>query len=581
MSNHITGRRLFSYLDGELGRREKRAVERHLQSCWICRAEMHRQEANICMILDAQENVLEPALPAPPQVWPSFETLLSRRALSRKERFFLFLHPLRQPLRLLAIPASFVVLLLVMLFSNHPQPVSAQEVIRRIKQAESTQTISNGQVVHERVHVRRRTHHTPESSTQSEEVSVWKSHAVTYWDTPPDHSAVVDLEAAYRSHNVSMELPLAMGSIEQWSSIAGGPAMLSQQGDDVGLSFGGDAAKGEGSLERVHVVVQPKTWSVTKLTLDFSDVSFEITEESRMVLPLHAAPAYLLTRLDPPADGAPLESASGVESPAPSIHMAAADLNAATLDVDATLHRLQADLGEPVTVTRRDQDVQVGIWQLPSARRTQIAKALKTIAGVSVQTSAPTTASPSERQQVIVYRATTEGPAPSALSIPPESGARWKEFFTEDGSEEEYTRRAFTNSTTVLSHLYALRNLQDQFPPERESRLSNEQHAELQRMVDDHATAANVSLARLNAQIDPLAAAFHAPSVTPPECIAITTWQSPSIEALDTAKVLDHVLHRLLATGEAPLSPEIALPQIQHQLAQLSYEMKCLHVVSR
>jgi hypothetical protein len=573
MSSHLPSSRLLAYLDGELGRREKRQVERHLKTCWTCRTEMHRLEDDIRMILDAHEKVFTRALPPPKNIWPSFDTLLAKRSPSWRDRFFSALSSLRRPLRTLAIPCMVVTVLVVALVLNQVAPVSAQEAMRRAERAQATQVISEEQVVRQRVHVRRLVHREKREDTQVAELEAWRSHAAIYWDARSKDSAAAGLEAIYRVHNVPVGLPLAMASIERWSSITGGTPTLVRRGEDFGITFAGNST----TIERVNFVVRSKDWLVKQLTLDFADVSFEISEEDTTVLPLRAAPRPLFAGLAlRPSEGIDLSPRARLSQVPPPLPMA--DLNGAVLDVYLTLHRLQADLGEPVTVVRGAQGVEVGVWQLPVARRLQIARELRTIKGVNVQDDAPAASVRSKRRVTLVKVASASSGFPAAASADPDPG--WREFFSQQGDEEKYTRRALSLSTAILAHLYALHNLQEQFPSEREMRLTHEQQGKLGSLLSDHISAAGGGLGELKAHIDPLAAVFHSPDLASPECSPGDQWQIPAIEALDTAKVLDHLLHRLLATGESPLAPGTGLPQIQQQLSQLSFEIECLHAAS-
>ncbi len=67
-----------------------------------------------------------------------------------------------------------------------------------------------------------------------------------------------------------------------------------------------------------------------------------------------------------------------------------------------------------------------------------------------------------------------------------------------------------------------------------------------------------------------------------PPCVSsvspvATNWQSESLGALETARVIDHLLRALLTTSQAPAIPDSALPQIDQNLCRLRAEMKNLH----
>jgi hypothetical protein len=159
-------------------------------------------------------------------------------------------------------------------------------------------------------------------------------------------------------------LPLSAASVESWGNVAGGNPAVSRKGLDVDLSFARSADGGTSSIEQVSLTVQPDSWQVKQMTLDFPDASFEVTEDDYSVIPTSAVPADLLAHLEPLAiPQLPARPVAGIA--ASSIHLPTVNLDKAELDVFARLHSLKADLGEPVTVIRSSQVVKVGAWQLP------------------------------------------------------------------------------------------------------------------------------------------------------------------------------------------------------------------------
>ena len=328
-------------------------------------------------------------------------------------------------------------------------------------------------------------------------------------------------------------------------------------------------------MERVNFLIQPETWQVKQMTLEFSDASFEVTEDDFSVVPMSAVPPELLAHLEPQAIPQMLaQSAAHPLSGASAnlIHLPMVDLDHAELDVFATLHCMNADLGEPVTVTRSSRSVQVGLWQLPPDRQNELRAALEPEPGVEVELEAPVKNTATSKPVIAPPIMTASGP----LYIPAESGGddqRLLKLFGSVEKEQEFTNLTLATSTAILSHLYALRNLQGQFPPEKEQDLAPEQRAQLAALVHDHAAAAAVSLDTLRAHLAPLNTAFHvsaSESVIQPADI---NWQSGALEALETARNGDHLLRSMLTTSQTPVAPDIALPQIEQALSHLSAEL--------
>jgi hypothetical protein len=150
---------------------------------------------------------------------------------------------------------------------------------------------------------------------------------------------------------------------------------------------------------------------------------------------------------------------------------------------------------------------------------------------------------------------------------------RLLKLFGSAEKEQEFTDQALAASTAILSHLYALRNLQGQFPLEKEQSLPLEERAQLAALMQDHVAAATTSLNTLRAQLAPLNTAFHVSESKSVIQSVVINWQSGTLEALETARNGDHLLRSMLTTSQTPTTPDIALPQIEQELSHLNAEL--------
>ncbi len=583
MNNHLTPQKMLAYIDGELSKAETRRAEEHLHSCWTCLTEVERLKDDIALILDAQKEQLEPDLPPPPKPWVSFEILLARSLPEQPEsswaRTSIFIRSLVSPARVLA--SSLVIAGLIVLTYSffRSRTVSAKEVLRQVQIADTRRTtISKDQVIRERVRVRRITH--GENQQQLASVDTWKSPTATYWYVKDSDSVAADLKAQYRAHGIPVNLPLSAASVDSWGKAVGGTPTVSQQGPDMDVSFAGTSNGAEGSIERVSLLVQPETWQVKQMTLKFPDESFEVTEDDYSVMPTSEVPANLLAYLEPEAPPPVLSrpvapAVSGVAVSA--IHLPMVNLDKVELNVFATLHSLKADLGEPVSVTRSGQAVQVWIWQLTPDRQSELRVALADQLGVQVELTAPRL----PFTNGVNARATVPTPVldSTPLHIDVESGGddqRLLKFFGSPEREQDFTNEALAISTAILSHLYALRNLQGQFPPDKDMSLAVDDRAQLHVLVQDHATAVSTNLDALVRQLEPLEANFGVTPCRSSVAPVAVNWQGGSLEALETAKVVDHLLRALLTTSQAPAVPDSDLPEIDQNLCTLRAEVKDL-----
>jgi hypothetical protein len=391
---------------------------------------------------------------------------------------------------------------------------------------------------------------------------------------------VSDLEAEYKSHGVSVSLPLSASSATEWGKALGREPTVSKQGADLDLTYEAAPSASADSLRQVSFLIQPDTWTVKQMTLALPDASFEVTEDNFDLVPTSSIAPLLLAELEL----APFPTLASEPSIHPLPRMGhnivapAVDLDSVELDVFSTLHQLKVDLGEPVTVTRAQSNVQVGVWQLPEDRQKELRAAFSDKPAVQVLDKAPR----------IVIAKVTEAPPPPAsasgpLHIAIDSGNddRLFKFFGTAEKEQEFTSHALSTSTSMLSHLYALRNLEAQYPPAREQALSTEDRTRLAALVQDHAASISGSLESLKAQLSPLDAQFHVPQGPPASTSPTTGWQQGSLESLEIGRSIDHLLRALLTTSQDPVTPDSALPEIEQDISRLGARVKNLAAPTR
>jgi hypothetical protein len=579
MSSHLSPQQMLAYVDGELSRSETRRAEEHLHSCWTCLTEMERLKEDIATILGAQNESFAPALPPPPQPWPSFQMVRARslpmQPISLWVRFRAYVNAFLSPVRILVV-SSIVAALLVGTYSIfRTKPVSAKEVLRRIQVADTERSaITKNQVIREQVHIRKMTR--GQSHPKLANVDTWKSPTRTYWNVEESDSAAADLKAKYQTHNIPVSLPLSDASVDSWGKVAGGRPTVSSQGSDVDLTFTGSSDGAADSIERVSLTIQPNTWHVKQMTLDFTDASFEVTEEDYSVIPESAVPSNLLAYLEP----GPIQPSSAkpfYDIAARALLLPMVNLDKAELNVLVTLHRLGADLGEPVTVTRSGRVIRVGVWQLPFERQNELRAALAEEPGVRVEVTAPRISLKSGSDIRVSTLTPATNDTPLHIEVETESeDQRLLKYFGSSEREQDFTNEALGTSTAILSHLFALRNLQEQFPAEGSQLLAPEEKAQLDSLVKDHVTAITVSMDALGRQLSALNENFNVPPCASAAAFVAANWQGESIEALQTARTIDHLLRALLTSSQTRAVPDSALPQISQNFCRLRSELASL-----
>jgi hypothetical protein len=575
MNEHLSPQQMLAYIDGELSRVEVRRAAKHLHSCWTCMAEMERMKDDIATILEAHEKVFVPGLPPAPRPWPGFNTILARDISSRSQSISLWMHVgmylnwLLGSVRLVGLSAIFLVLLSYFVF--HTRTVSAKEVLARVHVADAQRdAIKKDQVIRQRIHIRKISH--GDSHSTFDQIDAWKSQTAGYWNVSEQDAAAAELEAEYQKHNIATGLPLSTASVDSWVREAGDSPTVSEHGTDVSLNYGGSSKGATDSLEQVNIVVQQSTWQIKKMTLDFHDVSFEVMADDYSILPKREVPTALLAHLElyaaPSLNPGSVMSHSLTNSASNVIHLPMLNLDKTELDVFTTLHGLGADLGEPVTVTHSSEAVLVGLWQLPGDRQAELRAALVGKPGVHVLLTEPH----APLRRVLV--ASPASDAPQAQVVTGSEDQSLIKYFGSLQREQGFSNEVLGESTVILSRLYALRNLQKQFPTIRNQSLGPEEQLQLRALVRDHTAAISQNLDALEKTLAPINASFGVSPCVTSVSLEKTDWQSEALTALDTAKGVDHILRMLFTANQTPASPDSALPGIAQNLCRLCAQLK-------
>jgi hypothetical protein len=192
------------------------------------------------------------------------------------------------------------------------------------------------------------------------------------------------------------------------------------------------------------------------------------------------------------------------------------------LHVLAALHRISADLGEPIEVTRSANQLLVTATGLPGDRQKQIRAAVQSIPGVEVQFPEPDSTLPSKEEKREIAAA-----APSELA---------------DLLGEASANRALDSSEAILSRAHALRALAQRFPANGEAQFGPADRTLLAGMVQDHSKALEASLADLEAMLS-----VALPPSSPASAAPLANWQSRALRVFERAQKLDQLLSTALS----------------------------------
>ena len=566
MGSHVSRKQLLQHLDGELSRFAARKVSRHLRTCRACMLESDHLKKELATITEAQLQVFEPSPPAPPNPWPSMESLLDTAPdtgtrLWKKSSEFP--RGSWRPVIAWSV-AAFTIALLGGLIWGPLTSVSANETIRKAAAADTERLkITSNEVVRQRVRVKKtgRLASIDPNADQSASLESWQSAQATYWKSG-DNPVNAELQNHYEANGFSSALPLSPSALSSWVRLAGADPTASREGQQIEIRVPADSdGRGRGLLE-LSFRVQTQTWHVNEMSLSFKDATFEIDEENTTVLERRDVPADVLAVLEPKsAISAHTQPLATDDVPAANQAVPAPNLDDLEVAVRFDLHRMGADLGESVEFVAHPPDRLIVNASGASLQvKQQLATLLANKEGIELQLQAAA-GSAGGRQTVQI------APVPqSALQQP---DGRLLKFFGNADAEEQYTRSVLQDSNNVLGHLYALQDLASKWPQTRESKLSADAKAKLSAIVRDHIHDAQIDVSRLRTKLDLLlkGMGFEAPDDT--RSANVTTWREGGLMALDAARQVDQVLRSLLTTSGAPLSSEDGLPKLQRGARKL------------
>ena len=512
---HPDGEVLLRLLDDDVSSAEARLIDGHLAACFVCRTEFEELKAASSEYLQFHETVLKPALPPPPRDWDRLELRSTRR------RAFPFAW---QPW-LAAAAAAAVIILVVLRFERAPA-VKAAELLRKATAREHAAAARPRAI---RIQTRRHKWNRPArlGNTQS----------------APEAAALRQL---FESAGYNWEDPLSADAFARWHD------RLPTKRDQVETTSGHSA--GESYVIRTTTNANPITGaSLTLRATDLHAVActlrFGVTETVEMteVAGEMAAP--------PPAPAAP--AAAPVVQPRPPVIAPGAASPGDELLVIAALHRIGADLGEPIDVRREGEHVLVNASGLGPQRQEQIRAALSGIPVARFQVGDVARPATAEVERRPVRQVDTANSLFSELETASPDAP----------STAALSDQAVASMETVLERAYALRALARRYPVEIAARLSPGERAILNGIARDHLESAASPVAVIAGMLAPILPRA-APGLEP----GGGPWQEIAEAMPDDARRLDQALNAPAAPGGTEgrkLRAAQALADLNSRLARL------------
>ncbi len=461
-TRHPAGEQLLLFADGELAARESDDIRSHLKACWQCRNELEEIERTIGQCVRYRK-VLDSCLPSPPAPWFDIYPRLAR--IDESQRRWRSMSRLLKPLAVLWsrprrwVPAVATIVLIAVVIEQFRQAPSVQaaELLRKAIAAAESQPRPV-----RRIQIRTRTR----SLTR-----VLGSRAVPA-KTQERGDAVASIESLFLAAHYSWDDPLSAKSYARWRD------QLSDKQDEVIVEpdhYQLRTTTASGDLLEATLRLSVPDLHAVAGTLQFRD--HELVEISE--LPGLPAPSQVAASEEPAAPVGP-------PHPVGSYRTSQVFVPAATpgdeLAVLAALHRLGADLGDPVDVNRSGAEILVTGTGLTPERQQEIRQEVGALPRVSLRLSSePAGAIP-----------TLDDLSQSRISVSPGTGPLQTAMENRLGGRaafEQFADHIFDLTDAYMSRAHALRRLAQRFPPDVELQMTGRERQLLEQIRLDHAQA--------------------------------------------------------------------------------------------
>jgi hypothetical protein len=521
---------LLRLADGELEAKEADLAQAHLKACWRCRMRFEDLQSSIADYMRYREGVMKPLLPPPPQPWGSLRGQLRKvdteLAPPRHWRI-----PHVSPRWLATAAAAVLIVVAANRFWREPV-VSAAEILRKASAAEASPSARR------RIQIKTRARTIVRARSM-------RSKSLASLD------GTAELQALFAAANFSWEEPLSARSFEAWHE------QLSDKVDTVSIVAD---RTGGGRLYEIRTATAASSLTDAELTVRAAD-----WQPVHEVLQFGAGERVEISELDDaPADLAPpVSMAASQPVPTTSAERVVVPDHTASagdeLRVIAALHRIGADLGEPIEVTRsKGGGIQVAGSGLDAARKEQLRALLASLPGVTVRFDDAQTIPAGKEDQRRESRSSTAPVSMLQLQL--------QSYLGSAAALQKFTDGILDVSDGAMARAHALRNLAERFPQSEEQTLSTTDRGLLITLRREHASALKEFAQRMAQLVQPVLAI---PEQTQRAAPNADSWQDRTRNVLESTRQVDRLLNQMLAGGDSSQARQHTPQELATALASL------------
>jgi hypothetical protein len=533
---------LLPYVDGELPKRQSRRIERHLKSCWQCRAEMQELQHSVSDCVRYRRQVLIGSLPEVPQAWRELdfdrvEAELAGRSIF--SRLGTWLWPGNAAMRW-AFSGAFALVLAVVVYRQ----------LRETPKVEAAALLRKAVVAGE---LRPNKTHRLRIRTATRQMTRLIGTAGLRPAAGEREIAILFEHAKYDWKN-----PLSARAYVAWHDA------LVKKLDEVAST-------------------DPETYSIRTSTSDSPLISATLKLRRTDLMPVEGRFEFgdhewvelteLVDQLTSP-DIAKAGATGGMPRqpgvpPGPSAAIPEYVEEAANeeLQVAAALHQVHADLGDPLEVRREGGTIVIAGIGISPARQQEIHNALDRLPHVTVRFSDPG------------FPAGT--PAPGEPATARDAAAAERPIYTARMEErlggrpqfEQFSGQILDWTDLAMTRAYALRRLAQQFTAAQEASMRTEDRRALHAIGRDHLAALQSNFDQLASAIGPVLNGIGGRAGKVQGGDPADAWQAESERVLAGARRVEMLVAQVLGVTP-PASPSNVPSQLVTALAQLSTEIE-------
>jgi hypothetical protein len=237
------------------------------------------------------------------------------------------------------------------------------------------------------------------------------------------------------------------------------------------------------------------------------------------------------------------------------------------LQVVTLLHRIGADLGDPVEVNLTDGKVLVSGAGVSPERQRQVHELLDNAPNVEVRFSQP---------EAALITPPAEAPATAGDAANLGIQTRLEKQLGGRAAFERFSTHVLDGNEAAMAHAYALRSVAERFPAANEQSMAAPDRAQLHRLARDHVAALETQVRVMEGALDPVLAGVGGKATTVPSAAgADAAWQQAAEDTFRASRRLEVLLSVLLgvtpgqnAAGDLPSQVLAAMADLKAGLGR-------------